>query len=313
VPRLTACPARILARPVVPAALAVAAVMSAGACTTGSAGPATHQATRSATSPATRSATPPASSARVPRYSHIVMVIEENHSYEQIIGSPQAPYINSLARAGALFTDSHAITHPSEPNYMALTSGSTHGLSSDACPFGTSQASLGSELIAAGLSYADYSESMPSQGYHGCSSGEYARRHNPAANYTGLPAAANATFAAFPRHFTALPTVSLVVPNLQDDMHDGTIAQGDSWLRDHLNGYLTWARNHNSLLIVTWDENDFGPGNHIATIFAGAHVKPGRYGELVTHYRVLRTIEQAYGLKPLGSSADTAPVTDVFG
>src|SRR5205823_5249309 len=240
---LTARSARILAGPVVPLALAVGAVMSASSCTTRSAGPATHHATRSATAPATRSATapatrsaaPPASSARVPRYSHIVVVIEENHSYEQIIGSPQAPYINSLARAGALFTNSHAVTHPSEPNYMAITSGSTRGLSSDACPFGTSHASLGSELIAAGLSYADYSESMPSQGYHGCGSGEYARKHNPAANYTKLPATANATFAAFPRDFARLPTVSLVVPNLLDDMHDGTMAQADTWLKARMN------------------------------------------------------------------------------
>jgi acid phosphatase len=249
----------------------------------------------------------------VPRYSHIVVVMEENHSYEQIIGSPQAPYINALARGGALFTNSHAVSHPSEPNYMAITSGSTQGLSSDACPFGTSHASLGSVLIAAGLSYADYSESMPSRGYQGCGSGGYARKHNPAANYTNLPATANAPFTAFPRDFAHLPTVSLVVPNLLDDMHDGTIAEGDAWLKTHLNSYLAWARGHNSLLIVTWDENDGSPDNHIATIFAGAHVKPGRYGERVTHYRVLRTIEQAYGLKPLGRSAGTPPVTDVFG
>lgn len=309
---------------VVPLALTLGALLSASACTprpAGPAGAATHPATRSGSAPATRSASVPATRsaaprarrARVPRYSHVVVVMEENHSYAQIIGSSQAPYINALARQGALFTNSHAISHPSEPNYMAITSGSTYGLTSDACPFGTSHASLGSELIAAGLSYADYSESMPSRGYTGCSSGEYARKHNPAANYTRLPATVNETFGAFPANFAKLPTVSLVDPNLLDDMHDGTIGQGDSWLRLHLNSYLAWAQAHNSLLIVTWDENDGSPGNQVATIFAGAHISAGRYGERVTHYRVLRTLEQAYGLKPLGRSAAAKPITDVFG
>lgn len=308
-----------LIRVAVPAALVAGAVIAASACTTRPAGPAAHsatgtaRATRSGTVRATHPAAPAARPARVPRYSHVVVVLEENHSYSQVIGSPQAPYINALAQGGALFTNSHAISHPSEPNYMAITSGSTYGLTSDACPFGTSHASLGSELIAAGLSYADYSESMPSAGYEGCSSGEYARKHNPAANYAGLPARANETFAAFPGRFARLPTVSLVDPNLLDDMHDGTVAQGDAWLKSRMNSYLTWASRHNSLLIVTWDENDGSPGNQIATIFAGAHVKAGRYRERVTHYRVLRTIEQAYGLKPLGGSVRVRPITDVFG
>src|SRR5580693_7004179 len=136
--------------------------MPASACTIRSAAPAAHPATHSATASA-HSATASARSAQVPDYSHIVVVMEENHSYSQIIGSSQAPYINSLASDGALFTNSHAITHPSEPNYMAITSGSTYGLTSDACPFSTSKANIGSEVIAAKLSYAGYSESMPSQ------------------------------------------------------------------------------------------------------------------------------------------------------
>jgi acid phosphatase len=257
----------------------------------------------------------PTPSARVPAYSHIVIVFEENHSYSQIIGSPSAPYINSLASSGVLFTNSHAITHPSEPNYMAFTSGSAYGLTSDRCPFSTKHANLGSELFAAGKSYSDYSESMPKQGYKGCTFGEYARKHNPAANYTDLPSSVNRRFAQFPpsSRFASLPTVSFVDPNLLNDMHDGTIAAGDSWLKQHMSSYLTWAMSHNSLLIVTWDENSGSPGNKIATIFAGAHVKAGRYSERVTHYRVLRTLEKAYGLKALGHSASTTPITDTFG
>src|SRR5215472_3357546 len=204
--------------------------MPASACTTRPAGAAVGSTAPPAAS-AVRSGPAPARTAQVPSYSHIVVVMEENHSYSQIIGSAQAPYINSLAKQGALFTNSHAITHPSEPNYMAITSGSTYGLSSDVCPFSTSKANIGSELIAAKLSYADYSESMPSQGYEGCTSGEYARKHNPAANYTDLPSSVSQTFVQFPpsSDYASLPTVSLVDPNLRDDMHDGTIAAGDSW------------------------------------------------------------------------------------
>lgn len=316
---LTARFGRILAGTFVPVVLAAGAVMPASACATRSPDSGTHPAARSPGSvtpsaAATRSAAAPVRPAQVPDYSHIVVVMEENHSYSQIIGSSQAPYINSLASEGALFTNSHAITHPSEPNYMAITSGSTYGLSSDACPFSTSHANLGSELIAAKLSYAGYSESMPSRGYEGCTSGLYARKHNPTANYTDLPSSVNQTFAQFPSRsgYSSLPTVSIVDPNLNDDMHNGTVAEGDTWLKDNMSSYVTWAMTNNSLLIVTWDENDGSPGNQIATIFVGAHIKPGKYGEKVTHYRVLRTLEQAYGLKALGQSAKTTPITDVF-
>jgi phosphatidylinositol-3-phosphatase len=300
-------------RGIVPVMLAVGTVMPASACTTHQAG-ATAGSSAPPAASAARSGPARARSAQVPSYSHIVVVMEENHSYSQIIGSSQAPYINSLAGEGALFTNSHAITHPSEPNYMAITSGSTYGLSSDACPFSTSKANIGSELIAANLSYAGYSESMPSQGYEGCTNGEYARKHNPTANYTDLPSSVNRTFAQFPSGsgYASLPTVSFVDPNLLDDMHDGTIAAGDSWLKKNMGSYVTWATSHNSLLIVTWDENDGSPGNKIATIFVGAHVKVGKYGEGVTHYRVLRTLEQGCGLKALGRSASTTPITDVF-
>jgi acid phosphatase len=311
---LTARSAGIATSVIAPVILAVSAVMPASACTTRSAG----AGVRSAAPPATSVARPGPARARVeqvPHYAHIVVVMEENHAYSQIIGNTQAPYIKSLARKGALFTNSHAISHPSEPNYMAITSGSTYGLSSDKCPFSTPKANIGSELIAAGLSYADYSESMPSQGYEGCTSGEYARKHNPAANYTDLPSSVNQTFAQFPpsSSYASLPTVSFVDPNLLDDMHDGTVAAGDSWLKEHMGSYLTWAMSHNSLLVVTWDENNGTPGNKIATIFAGADIKAGRYSERVTHYSVLRTLEQAYGLKALGRSASATPITDVFG
>jgi phosphatidylinositol-3-phosphatase len=256
---------------------------------------------------------PPAhAAAGLPRPDHVVVVIEENHSYGDIIGSSSAPYLNSLAGQGASFTSSFAVTHPSEPNYLALFAGTTEGLSSDSCPHTYSVANLGSELIAAGDTFTGYSESMPSNGYTGCTSGEYARKHNPWVNFTNVPAADNKTFAAFPSDFTTLPTVSIVVPNLLDDMHDGTIQEGDSWMQTNMDAYAQWAKTHNSELIVTWDEDDSSSGNQIPTIIVGANVKPGNYSETINHYSTLRTIEDLYNLPYAGSSSSAIPITDAF-
>jgi acid phosphatase len=248
----------------------------------------------------------------VPRPQHVVVVIEENHGYGQIIGSSDAPYLNQLARTGADFTSSYALAHPSEPNYVALFSGSTYGLTDDSCPHSYSGASLGSELLAAGGTFAGYSESMPSPGYTGCDAGDYARRHNPWVDFTGLPASVNRTWAQFPSDYASLPTLSFVVPNVQHDMHDGTVRQADDWLRTNLSGYAQWAVTHDSLLIVTWDEDDDTSTNRIPTLLYGAGVRPGRYGETTDHYRMLRTLEAMYGLPALGESARRAPITDIW-
>ncbi|HEX6497650.1 MAG TPA: alkaline phosphatase family protein [Micromonosporaceae bacterium] len=267
-------------------------------------------ATAHPTAPSSTAAAP--ATAAVPRPDHVVVVIEENHSYSSIIGNSSAPYINSLASQGALFSQSYAVTHPSEPNYLALFSGSTQGLTDDSCPHTYSTANLGQELIGAGLTFAGYSESMPYDGYTGCTSGSYARKHNPWVDFTNVPSADNLTFADFPTTYSTLPTVSIVVPNLQDDMHDGSVSQGDTWLKNNIDGYAQWAKTHNSLLIVTWDEDDSLSSNHIPTIFVGQQVKPGTYTERINHYNVLRTIEDAYGLPYAGNSSSATPITDVW-
>ena len=292
-------------------ALGCAAAL-AGGCTSGaSAGPGLSAAPSSVSS----SASPPSSAraaAAALRPAHVVVVIEENHSSGDIIGDSSAPYLNSLAAQGANFTQSFAVTHPSEPNYLALFSGSTQGLTDDSCPHAFTGANLASELGAAGGTFAGYSESMPSSGYTGCTAGAYARKHNPWVNFAGVPAADNRTFAAFPRDFNTLPTVAFVVPNLLNDMHDGTVAQADSWLRTNLNSYAQWAKTHDSELIVTWDEDDNSADNHIPTLMVGAHVKPGTYAETIDHYSVLRTLEDLYGLAHAGASAQATPITDAF-
>jgi len=249
---------------------------------------------------------------QVPTPAHVIVVIEENHGYSQIIGSSQAPYINTLASQGALFTNSYAVTHPSQPNYLALFSGSTHGITDDSCPHTFSSQSLESELITAGKTFAGYSQGLPSVGSEICAYGEYVRKHAPWTDFSRDISRDNQPFTDFPTDFNKLPTVSWVIPNLVDDMHDGTIQQADAWLQNHLLAYVTWAATHDSLLIVQWDEDQGTTTNHIATIFVGSMVKPGKYSEKINHYNVLRTIEDMYHLPHLGNSVSATPITNVW-
>lgn len=247
----------------------------------------------------------------LPRPDHIVIVVEENKSFAQIIGNPDAPYINALVKRGVLFTNAYGITHPSQPNYLALFSGTTRGIGSDACPLELSGENLASALITNGLSFSSYAESMPEAGYEGCMYGAYMRKHNPTADWKEL-AAFNQPFSEFPQDFAKLPTVSLVVPDQRNDMHDGSIAQGDAWLAQHIEPYAQWVMTHNSLLIVTWDEDDGSQGNHVATLMLGAMVKSGRSAQRISHYTLLRTITAMYDLPDLGESAKEKPILGVW-
>ena len=254
-----------------------------------------------------------AAGAAVPRYDHVVVLVMENHSADNVIGNPDAPYINKLANQGASMTQSYAVTHPSQPNYIALYSGSTQGITDDSCPHTFGGNNLGAQLIAAGQTFVGYSESMPSAGYTGCQqSNLYARKHNPWVDFSNMKAAVNQPLTSLPADWAALPTVSMVVPNLQNDMHDGTIAQGDTWVRDHFDGYVQWATLHNSLLVLTWDEDDYHASNRIPTVFAGAGLRTGQYDEHINHYNVLRTLQDMFGLAPLVNSATATPIVDIW-
>ncbi len=164
----------------------------------------------------------------IPRPDHVLVVMEENHAYSEIIGSPQAPYINGLATAGASFTNSHGVEHPSQPNYLDLFSGLNQGVVGDSCPNTYTTQNLGSALITAGFTFTGYSEDLPAAGSLVCTSGAYARKHSPWINFTNLPTSTNQPLTAYPTDYSQLPTLSFVIPNLNNDMHDGTIAQGDS-------------------------------------------------------------------------------------
>ncbi len=311
--------------------------------------------------------------AQAPAFDHIVVVIEENHSFSDIIGNAAAPNINALAAAGANIVNastdpmgntsgSHAVRHPSQPNYLEFYSGSNQGTIQDGHP-GTSgepfssappftTPNLGAALRNVGYSFATYSQGLPSVGFDGDSAGDYYRKHNPATNWVNdatptadqLPSTVNQPFTAFqaiaasPGSFANLPTVSFVVPDQQNDMHDGSIQQADSWLKTNIiDTYLAWATTHNSLLIVTFDEDgDNTASNQISTIFAGANIHPGNYpetnlnasnpylatpgdpgiqtptGTAMNHYNVLSTIEDVYGLAHIGGSLNRPPVSDIF-
>jgi phosphatidylinositol-3-phosphatase len=251
---------------------------------------------------------------------HVVIVIEENHSYEEIAGNPQAPYINSLMREGANFTDFHAVEHPSQPNYLDLFSGWNQGVTDDSCPHTFSSPNLASELLAAHFTFGGYAEDLPDVGYTGCDNGHfwwpwgatYVRRHCPWVNFTTVPKAANMPFTHFPRDFSRLPTVAFVIPNLKHDMHSGSIAAGDTWLRQNIGSYVEWAKTHDSLLIVTWDEDDNSASNHIPTFFVGPMIRSGDYHESVNLFNLLRTLEDLYGVPYLGQSLHATPISDIW-
>lgn len=249
-----------------------------------------------------------------PRAEHVVLVIEENRSFQVIMDAKDTPYIHRLAQEGALFTQSYAITHPSEPNYLALFAGETEGLTDDSCPHDYKGDNLADALGGKKLAFVIYSENLPQEGFVGCASDDklYRRKHNPVPNFASAPVEANRPFSAFPADLNKLPTVAYVVPNMMDDMHDGSAAQADAWLKQNLDGYVRWAGAHHSLLILTWDEDDGTQNNQIVTLVVGEGVKPGRYNRHLTHYDVLRTLTDMYGLKPIGRGADAKAISNIW-
>jgi phosphatidylinositol-3-phosphatase len=251
--------------------------------------------------------------AAVPTPAHIVVVVEENRSQTNIIGNKSAPYINQLAAGGAMMAQSFAEAHPSEPNYYALFAGDTL-VKDNVCPVnaGTTP-NLGSQLLAAGFTFAGYAESLPAPGSAECKAGKYARKHVPWVSFSNIPASSSLPFSAFPQNYASLPTVAFVIPNLDNDMHDGSIAAGDTWLYQNLSQYAEWAKANNSLLILTWDEDDNTSRNQIPTVIYGANVRPGTYNEPISHYNVLSTLEQMYGLPKLGYATRAPAITDIWG
>jgi len=270
-----------------------------------------------------------------PAPAHIVVLWEENYAYTQIIGSSYAPNINAFVGDphAAVFTQFFAIEHPSQPNYIDFFSGANQGLVTDdfpttdglTIPFTTPN--LAAELLAAGKTFKTFSEDLPSVGSdvatYTSGGANYARKHNPCTNWVGTAAnqfsdTLNQPFTNFPvaANYSSLPTVSFVVPNMTNDMHDGSypsnITVGDTWMNSHLSSLKTWALDNNTLYIIIYDEDDDLHGNNIPVVFYGGMVKGGTYTENVNFYYLLRTIEDMYSLTHAGSAATATPITDCW-
>jgi phosphatidylinositol-3-phosphatase len=243
---------------------------------------------------------------------HVVWILMENQDYGSIIGSGSAPYINSLANAYGLATNYSAISHPSLPNYIALTSGSDQGISDDSDPSShpLNVPSIFSQLP--GGASRSLEESMPSNCAMG-NSGEYAVRHNPETYYTNL----GSDCSAYDVPFGATPDLSarftFVTPNLIDDMHDGTIADGDNFLKSYVPALMATPQyqSGSTVIFITWDEG--ASGSQVPCIVISPYTHGVKDATPFSHYSLLRTTEELLRLPLLGNAASANSMTSGFG
>jgi len=288
----------------------VAALIPAAACRSSASTPVTAA---SAVAVAVAGPVSAVAASALPRPGHVVIVMLENKRYDSVVGHPKTPWVTALAHSSANMLQFYGETHPSQPNYLALFSGSGQGVTDNKCPHNLgARPNLGRQLINHGYSFAGFSEGLPRTGFTGCSAGKYVRRHNPWVNFGNIPASANRPYSAFPKDYRRLPTVAFVIPDLCHDMHDCPKAQADAWLRRQFTPYIAWAKTHNSLFILSFDEDNQTNGNHIATIIAGAHVRPGRYAGRRDHFDLLRTLQTMYRLPLLGYARHRTGLPDIW-
>ncbi len=250
---------------------------------------------------------------------HIAVIVMENEEYSEIIGSPSTPFINALAQRSALAAAHFAIAHPSLPNYLALTGGSTFGISDDCTACTAAGGNLGSQLTAARIPWRAYMEGLPRTCFRGDGAGEYAKKHDPFLYYprlSGRPLAC-ANVVGFDALRSAeragqLPRFAWITPNLCHDMHDCSPQTGDRFLAGLVPGLLR-ALGPRGLLLLTWDEGSsdqgccrLAAGGHIVLIAAGAAARSGVVMHRTTdHYSTLQAIEDLLGLPRLRGAACT--------
>ena len=252
----------------------------------------------------------------VPHLDHVVVVIMENKSYNQ--ARVQA-YTASLMAAGSYCSNSSAVTHPSQPNYIALWAGSTLGVTNDICPAPGSPFSaenLGHACETAGLTWRAYSEDLSAASSVLCTNngGLYTRKHDPWTNFNNLNHFNERPYSDLALDIAAntLPNLVFVIPNNCNNTHNCTLAVGDTWLSNNIPALVT-AAGPTGCVILTWDEDDSASFNRILTVFAGPAVNTGFVSPgAVTHYNVLRTICDALGLAPFGNAASATPITDIW-
>jgi len=245
-------------------------------------------------------------------YDHVVWIVLENQGYS-VIGSPSAPYLNSLASRCGLATNYFAVAHPSLPNYIALTSGSTRGITDDGEPsvHPLTSASIFSQL---GTNWRALVESMPSR----CdlvTSGTYAARHNPAVYYRSISATCQRNDVPFALPLSLGARFTFIVPNICDDMHSCPVATGDAWLRRVVPLILASSQyqSRSLALFITFDENDVQSSNHVPTLVIAPSVPRGdRVGASFNHYSLLRTTESLLHVAPLGNSRTARSLVGPF-
>ncbi|MEA2509934.1 MAG: phosphatidylinositol-3-phosphatase [Actinomycetota bacterium] len=249
----------------------------------------------------------------VPTWKHVIWIIMENRSFSQIIGSSNAPYVNSLATRCGLATNYRAVAHPSLPNYLAMVSGSTQGVTDDKPP--SSHQLKGPSIFSQlGTGWTSLEESMPSK----CalaSSGTYAVKHNPVAYFTTIRTAC----AARDIPLASMPDMSarftFVTPNLCNDMHDCSVQAGDKWLATFIPKILNSSTYSigSTAVLLTWDENDGSSSNQVATVVISPTVAQGaRSSTAFTHYSMLRTTEEMLRLPLLGNAASATSMRSAF-
>ena len=262
----------------------------------------------------------------VPSLPHVVVIVLENHSYGQIVGSPAAPQFNRLAARGALLTRYDALAHPSLPNYLALVSGSTQGITDDCTACSVDAPSIAGSLEARGKTWKAYAEGIPRPGFAGAEweAGGYAKRHVPFLYFRGIAAKAARRdrvvgFDALRRDLAenTLPDFALVVPDLCHDLHDCAVAKGDRWLGRFVPPLLSSRALGGGIVVVVFDEGSgldhAGGGGHVAAMILGKPIRPGARSSARTgHYGLLRTIEDALGLPYLGWSAKNNPIVGIW-
>jgi len=261
----------------------------------------------------------------VPPHDRVVVVIMENKSYNQV---RTAPYTMSLMAQGATFTQSFAVSHPSQPNYIALWAGSLLGVTNNNCPAtGAPFAAenLGHACEAAGLTWRAYSENLAFAGSTACSydgnasSGLYTRKHEPWTQFSNLNHSNERPFTDLAGDLASnnLPNLSFIIPNNCHNSHNNLtlgcdVLSADAWLASVLPDVIA-GLGPKGLLVLTWDEDDNLSSNRILTVFVGPQVLDGvSSAQFVTHYTVVRMICEALGLAPFAGAAGEASIANVW-
>jgi len=248
----------------------------------------------------------------VAHYQHVVWILMENVGYP-VVGSTSAPYLNHLESACGLATNYYAVAHPSLPNYIALTSGSTQGITDDGEPSAhpLSVASIFSQL---GSDWRSLVESMPSP-CDQVTSGTYAARHNPAVYYRTISATCQTNDVPLTLPLDLGARFTFIVPNICDDMHSCPVSTGDTWLSDMVPAILASAgyQARRTVVFITFDENDSQAANRVPTLVIAPSVPRGeRVNESFTHYSLLRTTESLLHLSLLGAARSAHSMISAF-